>query len=71
MTQSDDEKVEVLNQFFTSVFTAEDLENIPELENKYTGKDPLEEVEITLEKVKKKLMLLRPNKSPGPDRFYP
>jgi len=62
--------VEVLNQFFSSVFTQEDLSTIPTLDPKYHG-PPLEDIEITPDMILKKLQRLKVSKSPGPDGFHP
>ena len=65
-TKSDEEKAEVLNDFFASVFTRDDTTDIPELDVKYDGA-PLEDIVTTSDKVLKKLKKLNPSKSPGPD----
>ena len=70
MTINDEENAEVLNRFFTSVFTEEDLENIPTLEDRYHG-PPLENIIITPEMITQKLKKLKTSKSPGPDGFHP
>ena len=57
------EKAEVLNDFFSSVFTRENLNSIPEFA-KGDVKYPLENLHITPEDVKKKIETLKPNKSP-------
>ena len=69
-TKTDEETAEALNQFFSSVFTEEDLKNIPTLNQKYHG-NPLERVQITTELITAKLKKLNPTKSPGPDNFHP
>ena len=56
--------------FFSSVFTKEDLDNIPLLNNRYTG-DPLKKLSITPEMVLTKLKKLKINKSAGPDGHHP
>ena len=67
----DDKMAELLNDFFCSVFTQEDCSNIPDAEQLFTGDTPLETVEVTEDKVKKKLEKLKPCSAPGPDKLWP
>jgi hypothetical protein len=71
LTNTDKEKVEVLNNFFCSVFIKENLNDsvpdLPELEIS----DQLNNVLISEDSVLKKLTKLKPTKSPGPDGFHP
>ncbi|KAI8487282.1 hypothetical protein Bbelb_350800 [Branchiostoma belcheri] len=67
--KTDKDKAEVLNRFFSSVFTSETVD-IPEVEVKHLGPG-LQDLEITEEKVLKKLTELNPNKSAGPDNLHP
>ena len=67
---TNEEKADVLNKFFCSVFTIENDENIPEPEMKYDG-DALNDVVVTEEDVRKKLSKLNPSKSSGPDGLHP
>ena len=68
---TDSEKMaSVLNAWYCSVFTSEDLTNIPEAEKLYTGDDPLSTVHFTAGKVKKKLENLKPTSAPGPDKVW-
>ena len=60
------EKANTLNDFFASVFTIEDNDNIPPIQS-YHVEEALQGVEITPEMVKKKLNELNPNKSTGHD----
>ena len=71
-TSEDKEKAETLDKFFSSVFTVEDMNNIPKLEpgEKSEGKFLLDII-ITVDTVRAKLKALNPNKSPGPDKIYP
>ena len=64
------EKAEVLNKFFGSVFTDEDMESIPDDDVPYLG-DYLNTFVITTEAVLKKLQALNPGKSPGLDGWHP
>ena len=64
------EKTQVLNDYFTSVFTRENLEYIPEIST-YGVNDQLSYIEITPEIVRVKLGNLNPNKSPGYDLWHP
>ena len=70
LTKSDTEKAEVMNRFFTSVFTNEDLNDIPAPSTMFTH-DVLIDIEITEDKVKQKLEDLNQNKSAGPDNQHP
>ena len=65
-----EEKAEALNEFFSSVFTNENLDNIPEEDETFTGPN-LISFEISAEAVLKKLNELNAGKSPGPDKWHP
>ena len=60
----------ILNTWYCSVFTDEDLSNIPSPEMLFKGDNPLEDVSFTAGKVKKKLMKLKPTSAPGPDMIW-
>ena len=60
-----------LNNTFTSVFTAEDKHNMPNPTQEYTGEIPLTDTNIIPQTVMKKIDLLDPHKSPGPDKIHP
>ena len=63
------DKAEALNEFFASVFTNEDLGNLP-CAPTYEG-ELLESFNITAEILLKKLQELKPGKSPGKDGWHP
>ena len=67
---NDKEKAEVLADFFSSVFTEEDTSNIPNLSQR-SFKEWLSNMEITREKIKKKILQLKISKAPGPDGLHP
>lgn len=71
IVSDDSEMGEMLNSFFSSVFTCEDTESPPSPPKMFTGPSPLIDLNITEEKVKKKISALRPNAAPGPDRVTP
>ena len=70
LTKSDQEKAEVLNEYFSSVFTRENLDNIPDIPDKQFGK-PLDSLIIDISVVEKVLKDLNAGKSMGPDELNP
>ena len=62
---------ENLNIFFSSVFTVEDIQNIPNIEPIKEDIPNLNFVEFTAENVREKLNKLKPFKSSGPDSISP
>ena len=64
------EMAKVFNQYFSSVFTDEDL-SLPAPVILYDGDEPLETVTVTVTDVLSVLEHLDPYKSPGPDGFLP
>ena len=67
---TDTEKATLLNNYFSSVFTVEDLNSIPPFEERFRG-PPLRDIEITPNLVQKQLRSLKPDGSPGPDKLHP
>ena len=59
------EMAETLNKFFASVFTKEDILNIPVLESETDSR--LENVVFTSSKIREKINGLKKNSAPGPD----
>ena len=70
---SDDEQVCcILNSFFASVFTAEDLNNIPTMPDiSINNNEILNSITVTERDVLKCIDKLKVNKSPGPDTISP
>ena len=68
---TDEGMADLLNEYFASVYTEEDLQNMPTAPAVYQGNEPLCKVNLTIERVHEKIRKLDPNKSPGPDEFYP
>ena len=69
LTKDDSKKAQLLNNLFTSVFTKENMDNMPDLSQRHPG-EPIMSLEITVEMVEKKLKKQRPTKSQGPDGFH-
>ncbi|KAK2144954.1 hypothetical protein LSH36_716g01005 [Paralvinella palmiformis] len=64
------EKTEVLNTLFASVFTQENLQQVPKLsDRKYSH--TIEGLDITCLDVETAPTKLKPDKSPGPDQIHP
>jgi len=70
VTQSDAEVCDVLNNFFTSVFTKDDSSELPYLDQKYTGNFPLQDIIINESDVLRALSKVKIDSAPGPDKIY-
>lgn len=67
---NDEEKAEIWSTFFASVFTEEDISQIPSMPE-LSIDAPLENINITEEEVHTELKKLKVEKSPGPDAIHP
>jgi hypothetical protein len=56
---------EILNTYFSSVFTDEDVNNVPK-ERDWPGQN-LEDIQVTDQKIKEKLRKIKSGSAPGPD----
>ena len=70
MTMADEKKANVLCDYFTEVFTEEDIANIPYAQL-HEELPPLQDINFTVDYVEKALMKLKVGKSPGPDQLHP
>ena len=70
LAQNDREKAEVLNDFFSSLFTKENLADIPVIADKVFDK-PLDSIEINISVVEKVLKEFDAGKSMRPDKLNP
>jgi len=70
LTSDDKEKCDILNNFLSSVFTQEDLDNVPTFKCPKSINTSLQTCSITVDDMKKALEKLNSNKSPGPDNFH-
>ena len=69
-TEKDEEKANILADFFSSVFTKEPMDNIPELDKRCVREEWTKIVIIESEIIKA-LKVLKPDKSPGMDMLHP
>ena len=67
---SNQEKTDTLNGYFSSVFTQEDLNNIPSFPDVFKG-TPMIDLQVSEDDIYNKLCNLGVNKSPGPDGWHP
>ena len=72
IAETDEDKANTLNAFFSSVFTKENTDNVPQLDDcSRSGGIGIAEILVTPEAVKKKLQELNPGKAQGPDKIPP
>ena len=69
-TNDNQEKAEILNNYFASVFAEEGPEAFPDFEERKFA-EPLTNVEINETKIKKAIDKLQASKSEGPDQIHP
>ena len=70
MAVTDSEKAETLNNFFSSVFTRENLDNLPQMTKSLNLEGiSLSEIRVTPMVVEAKLKNLDPSKAQGPDKI--
>ncbi|KAK8738331.1 hypothetical protein OTU49_017424, partial [Cherax quadricarinatus] len=70
LTDKENEMCSIFNNYFLSVFTQEDTNNIPVI-NFYSGlEEKLCNITVTSEMVVKQIDRLKQNKSPGPDEVF-
>jgi len=69
-TQNDSEVCDVLNGFFTSVFTKDDGLEMPQMEQMYNGDTPLKNIIISESDVLKAISKLKNESAPGPDKIH-
>ena len=69
LTEDDEGKARVLSDFFGSVFTKEDLNNVPVFN--HPNVSILSSITISQDAVRKSLKALKVCKSPGPDGIHP
>ena len=72
LKSTDKDKADALNEYFSSVFTREDISSLPEVEKDLKFKDySLTDILITKEAVEIKLRKLDASKAKGPDQIPP
>ena len=71
LTSDDKEKCNIINDFFSTVFTHEDVSTVPVFNHDKPINTFLETCSITIQDMEKALNNLNSNKSPGPDNLHP
>lgn len=71
LVSSDLGKANLLNKYFTNVFSTEDNSPIPEPAIRYEGPQVLDKITFSVEDIIYKIKKLKLYKSPGPDELYP
>eukprot|EP00795_Rhopilema_esculentum_P002140 gene2140-17727_t len=69
-TETEQEKVNILNKFFSSIFIKENETSVPLINKQFSG-SVLIDMDITEQMVLETLQSLKPSKSPGPDGLHP
>ena len=64
VVSDDKDMAEIFNELFSSVFTREDTEQVPEPQEMYL-RGELRETQVTVKKVKEKIKKLRRGGGPG------
>ena len=67
----DKDKAELFNKFFSSVYTTEDLNHVPDEPEVKEGHSVLSNITFTVSDIMELLLNLNSNKSPGPDTIHP
>ena len=62
-------KATILNNYFSSVYTREKIDDLPNIENKIPQEKFCMDIEVSAEEVEKKLRQLDPHKAQGPDKI--
>ena len=70
VVQEEREMAEVFNEFFSSVFTRENLGDVPDPQQQHAG-EMLSDVKITTKKVMEKIKKLKRGAAAGPDKIGP
>ena len=70
LTETDEETANEMNTAFQSVFTQEDISNIPEFDVEYHG-PVIEDIDVNLNEIKELLKSTNGNKAMGPDGIHP
>ena len=70
VVSNDKDMAEIFNEFFSSVFTREDTEQVPEPQEMHFRSE-LRETQVTTKKVKEKIKKLRRGAAAGPDNIGP
>ena len=71
LIDTDKDMAETLNNFFQSVFTKENTDELPELSDIKEGIPLLENIVFSEKDIKEKLLKLNPFSAPGPDNINP